>query len=106
MKTWSDENVALLRRLWAEQLSVTQIAVKMQTTRGAIIGKAHRLHLEPRGRGFNSHIRGPRPKRPREHHRVGSVPKTNRVIREPEPELSKAELRRQFEQAWRNTVRS
>ena len=46
---WDDERVELLKKLWAEGLSASQIASKMGgVTRNAVIGKVHRLGLSGR----------------------------------------------------------
>ena len=47
---WTDERVELLRKLWSEGLSASQIAAQLgRCTRNAVIGKVHRLKLsEPR----------------------------------------------------------
>jgi GcrA cell cycle regulator len=48
---WDDESrVSYLKQLWTEGLSASQIARVMGSglTRNAVIGKAHRLGLEPR----------------------------------------------------------
>jgi GcrA cell cycle regulator len=48
---WTDERVAMLRLLWAEGYSASQIADKFKGaafTRSSVIGKAHRLKLAPR----------------------------------------------------------
>ncbi|WP_306251704.1 GcrA family cell cycle regulator [Parvularcula sp. IMCC14364] len=46
---WTDERVELLKKLWAEGLSASQIAGKMGgVTRNAVIGKVHRLGLSGR----------------------------------------------------------
>lgn len=46
---WTDERVELLKRLWAEGLSASQIAQKLgAVTRNAVIGKVHRLGLSGR----------------------------------------------------------
>lgn len=47
--SWSDERVDLLRRLWEEGLSASQIATQLGgVTRNAVIGKVHRLGLSGR----------------------------------------------------------
>jgi GcrA cell cycle regulator len=47
--TWTDERVELLKRLWAEGLSASQIAAELGgVTRNAVIGKVHRLGLSGR----------------------------------------------------------
>jgi len=48
---WTDERVELLKKLWAEGLSASQIAAQLgSVTRNAVIGKVHRLKLSSRGR--------------------------------------------------------
>ena len=66
---WNDERVELLKRLWAEGLSASQIASRLGgVTRNAVIGKVHRLGLS--GRATSSRSSSPRPRRvqaPRQH---------------------------------------
>lgn len=46
---WTDERVEMLKKLWSEGLSASQIAGKMGgVTRNAVIGKVHRLGLSGR----------------------------------------------------------
>lgn len=47
---WTEDRVAELRRLWDKGLSASVIAFQMKCgfTRNSIIGKAHRMGLEPR----------------------------------------------------------
>ncbi len=60
---WNDERVELLKKLWAEGLSASQIAGRLgQVTRNAVIGKVHRLGLS--GRATTSRMKSHRP-RPR-----------------------------------------
>jgi GcrA cell cycle regulator len=48
---WTDERVELLRKLWLEGLSASQIAAHLGgVSRNAVIGKVHRLKLSNRGR--------------------------------------------------------
>jgi GcrA cell cycle regulator len=48
---WTDERVELLRKLWSEGLSASQIAAQLGgVSRNAVIGKVHRLKLSSRGR--------------------------------------------------------
>jgi len=48
---WTEERVELLRKLWLEGLSASQIAAQMGgVSRNAVIGKVHRLKLSNRGR--------------------------------------------------------
>lgn len=61
--SWTDERVELLRKLWAEGLSASQIATQLGgVTRNAVIGKVHRLSLSGRAKPASS---GPRPRKPR-----------------------------------------
>ena len=66
---WTDERVELLKKLWAEGLSASQIAGRLGgVTRNAVIGKVHRLGLS--GRATSSRSSTPRPRRthvPRQH---------------------------------------
>src|SRR6202789_4739241 len=46
---WTDERVDMLRRLWLDGLSASQIAKQLGgVTRNAVIGKFHRLGLSGR----------------------------------------------------------
>lgn len=48
---WTDERVELLRKLWSDGLSASQIAAQLGgVSRNAVIGKVHRLKLSGRGR--------------------------------------------------------
>jgi GcrA cell cycle regulator len=59
---WTDERVELLKKLWAEGLSASQIAARLGgVTRNAVIGKVHRLGLS--GRATSSRSSSPRPRR-------------------------------------------
>ena len=58
---WNDERVELLKTLWADGLSASQIASKIGSfTRNAVIGKVHRLGLA--GRATTSRVRTARPR--------------------------------------------
>ena len=53
--SWTDEKVEKLRKLWKKGHTASQIAeVLGDTTRNAVIGKAHRLNLEARAPSKNS----------------------------------------------------
>ncbi len=61
--SWNDERVELLKKLWSEGLSASQIAGRIgSVTRNAVIGKVHRLGLS--GRATTSRMKSHRP-RPR-----------------------------------------
>lgn len=60
--SWNDERVELLKKLWSEGLSASQIAGRLGgVTRNAVIGKVHRLGLS--GRATTSRIKSTRPRR-------------------------------------------
>lgn len=50
--SWTDERVELLRKLWNEGLSASQVAAELGAgiTRNAVIGKIHRLGLAERAK--------------------------------------------------------
>jgi GcrA cell cycle regulator len=49
--TWTDERVELLKKLWTDGLSASQIASELGgVTRNAVIGKVHRLSLSGRAK--------------------------------------------------------
>ncbi|WP_419730413.1 GcrA family cell cycle regulator [Lichenicola sp.] len=45
---WTDESISRLRDLWQEGHSTAEIGRRMQITKNAVVGKAHRLTLPPR----------------------------------------------------------
>jgi len=53
---WTDERVELLKKLWMEGLSASQIAAELGegVTRNAVIGKVHRLKLSARAKPTNN----------------------------------------------------
>jgi GcrA cell cycle regulator len=58
---WTNERVALLKQLWADGLSASQIATKLKdVSRSAVIGKVHRLGLA--GRPATPRVRTARPR--------------------------------------------
>jgi GcrA cell cycle regulator len=94
---WTDERVELLKKLWADGLSASQIAAELGgITRNAVIGKVHRLGLSGRAKSPSS--TAPRPRKPRQTHmmRVRPQMRGNTALAhayaydtdvEPEPEL-------------------
>lgn len=83
-ENWPPERIELLKQLWAEGLSASQIAAEFGLTRNAIIGKVHRLGLEKRGRGQNM-ARRPRTVRTTPFKALPAIVKS--VPLPPEPEL-------------------
>ena len=64
MQTWTDERVELLKKLWSDGLSASQIAGELGgITRNAVIGKVHRLGLSGRAKAPSSSV--PRQRKPR-----------------------------------------
>jgi GcrA cell cycle regulator len=61
---WTEERVELLKKLWADGLSASQIAAQIGgVTRNAVIGKVHRLGLSGRAKSPSSMV--PRARKPR-----------------------------------------
>lgn len=63
--SWTEERVELLRKLWLDGLSASQIAAELShgITRNAVIGKVHRLGLS--GRVKATPVAAPATPRPR-----------------------------------------
>ena len=95
--TWTDERVEMLKKLWADGLSASQIAAELGgITRNAVIGKVHRLGLSGRAKSPSS--AAPRPRKPRVHSHMLRVSRPSirgntalahayELDVEPEPEL-------------------
>jgi len=68
MMGWTDERVELLKKLWLDGLSASQIAKQLTgVTRNAVIGKVHRLGLSGRAapsQPARTTFKAPRPARP------------------------------------------
>jgi GcrA cell cycle regulator len=84
---WTDDRVELLKRLWLEGLSASQIAGELGegVTRNAVIGKVHRLKLSGRAKPTSS---APRARKPRtgvggQRRVVGSAIGKRRMINAP-----------------------
>ena len=79
---WTDERVELLKKLWQDGLSASQIAKQLGgVTRNAVIGKVHRLGLSGRAtpsKPARTVFKAPRPARP-----VSVSPSAPRRIAEP-----------------------
>jgi GcrA cell cycle regulator len=74
---WSDDEDEALRLYWADGLSSSQIAYRMQRTRNAVIGRAHRLDLPGRATAVcvtNKRKRIPRSKPDRSKTMAGMLP--------------------------------
>lgn len=79
---WTDERVELLKKLWQDGLSASQIAKQLGgVTRNAVIGKVHRLGLSGRAtpsKPARTTFKAPRPARP------AAAPSAPRRIAEPQ----------------------
>jgi GcrA cell cycle regulator len=79
---WTDERVELLKKLWQDGLSASQIAKQLGgVTRNAVIGKVHRLGLSGRAapsKPARTVFKAPRPARA-----VAAAPSAPRRIAEP-----------------------
>ena len=71
--SWTDDRVELLKKLWTEGLSASQIAGRLGAgvTRNAVIGKVHRLNLS--GRVQQQRSAQPRAPRKQREPRIGSM---------------------------------
>ena len=78
---WTDERVELLKKLWQDGLSASQIAKQLGgVTRNAVIGKVHRLGLSGRAtpsKPQRTVFKAPRPARP-----VSAAPSAPRRVAE------------------------
>ena len=96
--SWTDERVELLKKLWSDGLSASQIAGELGgITRNAVIGKVHRLGLSGRAKAPSSSV--PRQRKPRVASQMFRAPRSmmrgNAALAmpayaydpEPEPEL-------------------
>jgi GcrA cell cycle regulator len=63
---WTDDRVELLKKLWSDGLSASQIAAELGgISRNSVIGKVHRLGLSGRAKSPSSSV--PRQRKPRAH---------------------------------------
>ena len=88
---WTDERVELLKKLWMEGLSASQIAAELGdgVTRNAVIGKVHRLKLSARAKPTNTAPRARPAARPAAPRRVAS-PSANSASMSAKPRVSMA----------------
>jgi GcrA cell cycle regulator len=96
--SWTDERVELLKKMWGEGQSASQIAKELGgVTRNAVIGKVHRLGLSnrsggattangkpPAKDGMDSHAPDPMPEAPPRPAAAAKPEPANQI--EPEPE--------------------
>ncbi|ETX30163.1 GcrA family cell cycle regulator [Roseivivax isoporae] len=83
--SWTDERVTLLKKMWSEGQSASQIAKELGgVTRNAVIGKVHRLGLSNRTGGEPAAEPQPAPAAPRAEPRA-KAPREEARTGEPEP---------------------
>jgi GcrA cell cycle regulator len=75
---WTDERVELLKKLWMDGLSASQIAGELGegVTRNAVIGKVHRLKLSARAKPTNTAPRARPAARPPAPRRIATASAT------------------------------
>ena len=86
---WTDERVEVLKKLWNDGLSASQIAAELGgVTRNAVIGKVHRLGLSGRSKSAPVAAAAPRPRKPSAPRPAGPVAEEvdeDDIILRPEP---------------------
>ena len=82
---WNDERVAILKKMWLEGNSASEIAKELgNITRNAVIGKVHRLGLS--NRDTNTSKSGANPTKAIKNVKRGRPPKVNQ---EPKKEVDR-----------------
>ncbi|UYV39607.1 GcrA cell cycle regulator [Rhodobacteraceae bacterium D3-12] len=91
--SWTDERVEVLKKMWGEGQSASQIAKELGgVTRNAVIGKVHRLGLSNRSAGSKTEAKPKPAAKPEAKPRVAAKPKAKPAAKEPakEPATSAA----------------
>jgi GcrA cell cycle regulator len=78
---WTPEQINQLTRMWGEGLSTAEIGKRLGISKNAVVGKAHRLHLDSRPSPIKRI--GPRPAMPRS--LVHTRPPAQPVVAAPAP---------------------
>ncbi len=90
--SWTEERVEVLKKLWAEGHSASQIAKELGgVTRNAVIGKVHRLGLSGRATPSRPVKRPPRLARPKPRVQPDGSVVTPKPSRLPETQLKSSE---------------
>ena len=91
--SWTDQRVELLKKLWQDGLSASQIAAELGgVTRNAVIGKVHRLGLSGRGQPTSS-IKRQRRTRPAGVRRTRTMTVGNLALKQDLDVLPESQLR-------------
>jgi GcrA cell cycle regulator len=61
---WTEESIALLRKLWEEGVPTAEIGRRLGTTKNAVVGKAHRLNLPDRPSPIRGGAKSERTRKP------------------------------------------
>ncbi|MGP1357641.1 GcrA family cell cycle regulator [Roseicyclus sp.] len=89
--SWTDERVELLKKMWTEGQSASQIAKELGgVTRNAVIGKVHRLGLSNRSGGGGTTNAKPPVKEPEEAPATGAKPAAKPAAPKPAPKEPEA----------------
>ncbi|MEL7099380.1 MAG: GcrA family cell cycle regulator [Pseudomonadota bacterium] len=93
--SWTDERVELLKKMWGEGQSASQIAKELGgVTRNAVIGKVHRLGLSNRaGSGGTAKAEAKAKPAPKAEPKAKPAPKAAEPAPEPEAQPAPAETR-------------
>ncbi|MEP2654635.1 MAG: GcrA family cell cycle regulator [Sedimentitalea sp.] len=98
--SWTDERVEMLKKMWGEGQSASQIAKELGgVTRNAVIGKVHRLGLSNRATATSTAKPEPKPKAaPKVEAKLKPAPKPPEpaIKAEPEPPAPKLPARKQI----------
>ncbi|WP_050929387.1 GcrA family cell cycle regulator [Aestuariivita boseongensis] len=85
--SWTDERVELLKKMWGEGQSASQIAKELGgVTRNAVIGKVHRLGLSNRATGGATKTEAKAKPAPKAEAKPKPAPKTEPARPAPAPE--------------------
>lgn len=57
--TWTAEEDIMLRQMWNAGMPASQIGVRLNRSKNSVIGRTHRLHLQPRGNPIKPEVYGP-----------------------------------------------
>jgi GcrA cell cycle regulator len=98
---WSEDVIAKLRSLWADGLSTAEIGRRLNISKNAVVGKAHRLNLPPRPSPIRRGEAGTTPRQPAPRRAQGpTLPPLAASLGAPPPAL------RQIVSPPKNTLRA